>query len=145
MQSFEDLDVWRRSFGLITPIYRLSAKYPKEEKYGLIAQTRDCVIAVPANIAEGSRRRTLTEFRNSLSVASGENAELECLLMAAVGLGFASQPDVRPLLAEVRVIARMLRSLDATLARRYTRPPKSTHPPHSKPATPKPPTRPPNN
>ena len=38
--------------------------------------------------------------------------------MAAVEPGFAAPEDVRPLIAEVRVIARMLRGLDGSLARR---------------------------
>ena len=144
MQSFEDLAVWRRAFRLIKPVYRLTAKYPKEEKYGLIAQTRKCVVAVPSNIAEGTRRRTRGEFRNSLSVASGENAEHECLLMAAVELEFATPEEVRELLNEARGIARMITGLDTTLAQRYAKPPETTRPPHSKSATPRPPTRPPN-
>ena len=144
MQSFHDLEVWRRAFALIKPIYRLTAAYPRDERFGLVSQTRDSVIAVAANIAEGSRRRTRGEFRNSLSVASGENAELECLLLVAVEVGFASLPEVRTLLVEVRAIARMLSALDNTLARRYAEKPDKARPRHSKPERSTPPTRPPN-
>ena len=143
MQYFQELEVWRRAFKLIRPVYVLTAAYPKEEKFGLVSQTRDCVIAVAANIAEGSRRRTPGEFRNSLSVAAGEDAELECLLMAGVELDFASDAQVGPLLAEVRVIARMLYAFDTTLARRYTKPRRNPRPPHSQAGPPKPSTRPP--
>ena len=144
MQSFEDLEVWRRAFRLIKRVYALTARFPREEKYGLVSQMRACVIAVPANIAEGSRRRTPGELRNSLSVASGENGELECLLMAALELAYATPEEIRPLLAETRAIGRMLRALDATLARRYAKPVKRTRPPHSRPATPTAPDRPSN-
>ena len=133
MQRFQDLEVWQRAFGLIKPVYRLTARYPREERFGLISQTRDCVVAIPTNIAEGCRRRTPGEFRNSLSVASGEDAELECLLIVGVELGYATADEVRPLLAEVRRIARMLNALDGSLARRYAKLRETTRPPHSKP------------
>jgi len=50
---------------------------PKGEQYGLLSQTRRCAVAIPSNIAEGSRRKTKQDYLQFLHVASGSAAELE--------------------------------------------------------------------
>lgn len=55
---FEDLLVWQKSHALVLRVYRLSARFPKEEIYGLVAQMRRCAVSVPSNIAEGFSKRS---------------------------------------------------------------------------------------
>jgi len=117
MRSFEDLDVWRRAFELIPRVYALAAAVPPTERFELASQLRTAATSIAANIAEGTGRRTIGEFRHFLSIASGSASELECLLMIAVKLRFATQRDTAPLVAEIRRIRRMLHGLDRTLAR----------------------------
>ncbi len=62
---------------LVTEIYKLTAKYPNEERFCLISQMRRAAIAIPSNIAEGHRRRTRKDFRQFLVIANGSASELE--------------------------------------------------------------------
>jgi hypothetical protein len=55
-QTFQDLVVWRKAHELVLAVYSFTAGFPKEERYGLTLQMRRAV-SVPANIAEGFRRR----------------------------------------------------------------------------------------
>jgi four helix bundle protein len=54
--SYRDLLIWQKSMDLIVDIYKVSAKFSKEEIYGLTAQIRRASISVPSNIAEGYGR-----------------------------------------------------------------------------------------
>jgi len=54
--SFTDLVVWQKSHLLTLKVYRVSARYPKTELYGLVSQMRRAAASVPANIAEGFKR-----------------------------------------------------------------------------------------
>ncbi len=56
-QKFEDLVVWQKSHTLVLAVYRLSAAFPKAELYGLTSQIRRSAVSVPANIAEGFKKR----------------------------------------------------------------------------------------
>ncbi|HJT24614.1 MAG TPA: four helix bundle protein, partial [bacterium] len=73
----EKLMVWQKSMRLVSEIYRVSQKFPKEETYGLISQVRRSAVSVPSNIAEGKGRYTAGEFRQFLIQARGSLAELE--------------------------------------------------------------------
>jgi four helix bundle protein len=71
------LHVWNRSLAFVTQIYRVTATFPQEERYGLIGQMRRAAVSIPSNIAEGAARNTHKEFVNFLHIAQGSVAELE--------------------------------------------------------------------
>jgi four helix bundle protein len=72
---------------------------------------------VPANIAEGSGRSGVREFRRGLSVAHGSLCELETQIQLGADLEFSSPIEIGPVMeqaAEVgRIIRGLLRSLEA--------------------------------
>ena len=56
-QTFRDLLVRRKAHQLVLGVYSLTAAFPKHETYGLSLQLRRAAVSIPANIAEGFRRR----------------------------------------------------------------------------------------
>ena len=49
--------MWRKAHQLVLAVYSFTKTFPKEETYGLALQMRRAAVSVPANIAEGFRRR----------------------------------------------------------------------------------------
>ena len=82
------LDVWRMAMDLVMEIYRITERFPKEEKYGLSNQVRRAAVSVPSNIAEGAARQTKKEFVNYLHMAQGSLSELDTQLEVARRLAF---------------------------------------------------------
>ena len=68
-KSFQDLLVWRKAHQLVLGIYTLTTAFPKAETYGLSLQIRRSAVSIPANIAEGFRRRSSTEKTRFLNLA----------------------------------------------------------------------------
>jgi four helix bundle protein len=93
--SFRELVVWQRGIQLVTSVYRMTQRFPREELYGLTSQIRRCAVSIPSNIAEGQGRMTTGEFRQFLGVARGSNFELQTQLEIArsLGIGDAGQID----------------------------------------------------
>ena len=55
--SFRDLKVWRDAMTLVEDIYKLSKRFPADERFGLTAQLRRAAVSIPSNIGEGKRRK----------------------------------------------------------------------------------------
>jgi len=104
MQSYRDLIVWKKGIELVTEIYALTTKFPKEEIYGLISQMRRASVSIPSNIAEGYARKHSKEYVQFVRIAFGSGAELETQLEITKKLRFATLEDierVEKLLTEV--------------------------------------------
>ena len=82
------LEVWKRSLHFVTKIYKITAKYPNEEKFGLVSQMRRAAVSIPSNIAEGAARNSKKEFINFLHIAQGSAAELETQILISRNLEF---------------------------------------------------------
>jgi four helix bundle protein len=82
------LDVWRLSMELSRTVYRLTATFPTDERFGLVSQMRRSAVSIPSNIAEGAARDSDNEFRNFLSIARSSLSELDTQLDLSCDLGF---------------------------------------------------------
>jgi four helix bundle protein len=82
-RGFRDLLVWRKAHDLVLEIYKLTASFPKPETYGLASQMRRAAVSVPANIAEGFRRRGKANKARFMNVAEGSLDECRYYLILA--------------------------------------------------------------
>ena len=115
VRHHSELEVWKRAHQLALDIYRVTQKFPGEERYGLIAQLRRAAVAIPANLAEGGARQSRKEFLQFCYIARGSASEIDYLLLVARDLGFLSQEDYGLLNPESVRIARMLTTLIKSL------------------------------
>jgi four helix bundle protein len=76
MKSHTDLDVWKKAVDLAAEVYKATASFPTEEKYGLVSQMRRAAVSIASNIAEGAARTSRREFMQFLSIASRSASEL---------------------------------------------------------------------
>jgi four helix bundle protein len=53
MKDFRDLKVWERAHLLTLNVYKITAAFPRDERFGLTSQVRRCNASIGANIAEG--------------------------------------------------------------------------------------------
>jgi four helix bundle protein len=87
-KSIHDLVAFQRAMDLVTEVYKVTANFPRDERFGLTSQMRRAAIGVPAQIAEGHGRVSDGEWRQFLSQARGSLCEIEAESIAARRLGF---------------------------------------------------------
>ncbi|MFZ1086951.1 MAG: four helix bundle protein [Terracidiphilus sp.] len=116
IQSFRDLQIWRKSMELTVAVYRMTQSFPREEMFGLASQLRRCAISIPSNIAEGQGRSSEREFLHFLSIARGSNCEVQTQLEIARRLGLSDTQllnDAESLSHEIgRMIYAFMQALD---------------------------------
>jgi four helix bundle protein len=83
-----DLLVWRKAHELVLAVYSFTATFPKEERYGLVLQIRRAAVSVPANIAEGFRRRGKADKARYMNMAEASLEESRYYLILAHDLGY---------------------------------------------------------
>jgi four helix bundle protein len=111
VQKFTDLKVWQRGHALALEVYRLTKKFPAEERFGLTSQLRRAVVSVPTNIAEGSKRLRTTEYSRFLNMAEASLAEVQYLVLLSRDLGYVPESASQRLFDDSAQLARMLHAL----------------------------------
>jgi four helix bundle protein len=87
-KSFVDLVVWQKAHEVVLSIYRLTSTFPKAELFCLTSQMRRAAVSVPANIAEGFKKRGHQDKLRFLNVAQGSLEELRYYLILTADLGY---------------------------------------------------------
>ena len=103
--------VWQKSMTLVSEIYKITRKLPKEEIYGISNQMRRAAVSIPSNIAEGYERNSAKEFVQFLYIAKSSRAELETQIFICINENFFSKEEASYALNLCLEIKRMLSSL----------------------------------
>ena len=111
MKDFRSLKVWEGAHQLTIALYRTTAGFPGDERFGLTSQIRRCSASIGANIAEGCGKRGNAEFQRFLQIASGSASELDYHLLLAHDLGFLRSDAYELHSQELTRVRRMLTSL----------------------------------
>jgi len=113
--KYSELLVWQKAMDLVTDIYKITASFPNEERFGLSSQARRAAVSIPSNIAEGHGRKSTGAYLNHLSIAYGSLMELETQTKIAVRLCFLQEDTAANLLQRMDEIGRMLTGLKNSL------------------------------
>ncbi len=111
MRSFTELRVWKAAHVLTLDIYRVTRRFPIDERFGLSAQLRRSAASVPANIAEGSMAVHGPDFARILNVAEKEAAEAAYHLLLARDLGYLPEADWMQIDGRLEAVRKMLNVL----------------------------------
>ena len=110
-KNFQDLIVWQKAHQFVLGVYALTTAFPKQETYGLSLQMRRASVSIPANIAEGFRRRKADKAR-FMNMAEGSVEECRYFLILAKDLGYG---DTRKLYAALEEVSRLLGAYAAAI------------------------------
>ena len=115
-RDFKNLIAWQKADDLEVEVYQATRSFPPDETYGLRSQMRRSAVSVPANIAEGSGKRTPKDRRAAYDDAMGELNELEYYIHLARRLEYVdadTASQLENLRAETaRLLDGLLKMLD---------------------------------
>jgi four helix bundle protein len=105
-KSFEDLIVWQKAHQFVLEIYRYTEQFPKKEIYGLTSQLRRAAVSIPANVAEGFRKKSRVDKARFFNIAEGSSDEWLYYLILSHDLGYGESVALRQQLTEVSKLLR---------------------------------------
>jgi four helix bundle protein len=111
-QNFRDLVIWQKSHQFVLAVYAFTAEFPKHKTYGLASQMRRAAVSIPANIAEGFRRKGRADKARFMNLAEGSLDECNYYLILAQDLGYG---DTAAMAVSLDEVSRMLRAYAAAL------------------------------
>ena len=81
IKSAKDLEVYEMAYALAMEVFRLSKKFPAEERYALTSQIRRSSRSICLNLREAwAKRRYEAHFLSKLTDCDGEAGETESSL-----------------------------------------------------------------
>jgi four helix bundle protein len=109
VKHFRDLEVYKKQRDVSEKVFRLSKRFPPEEKFSLTDQIRRSSRSVGAQIAEAWAKRLYPKrFVSKLTDADGEQLETQHWLIEAFGCDYISREDFQDLTQNCEEIGRML-------------------------------------
>jgi len=112
-RNFQDLVVWQKAHQFVLDIYRFTDKFPQKEIYGLTSQIRRSAVSIPANIAEGFRKRGRADKARFLNISEGSLEETRYYLILAHDLHYGDSSD---LMLRLEEISKLLHSYSTSIS-----------------------------
>jgi four helix bundle protein len=111
VKDYKDLKVWQKGIEIVDKVYTLTAKFPREELFGLTLQMRKASISIPSNISEGFMRGHTNEYRQFLRISLGSSAELDTQSIIASRRQYITKQESDDLSEDLNHESRMLMNL----------------------------------
>ena len=118
MKAVEELDVFKLAHELTLKVYKVTVKFPREERFNLVSQMRRAASSVGMNLVEGSMRLNSREFRQFVGIARGSAAEVSYQLFLAKDLGYLQKETYHEFHSGYERVGQMLTRLAQSLGRR---------------------------
>jgi four helix bundle protein len=112
-KTFQDLIVWKKAHGFVIEIYKVTVGFPNIEVYGLTSQLRRAAVSIPANIAEGFKKKGKADKLRYYNIAQASLEESRYYLLLAKDLGYCNTSKLTSLAEE---ISKLLEAYSQSLA-----------------------------
>ena len=112
MSGYKEMQVYQRGYAAAKSVYRMTERYPAEERYGMTDQMRRASMSIALNVAEGyAKRESQQEFKRYLAMALGSANEMQVLLDFSKDFGYIDAQTYGKARQEYEEISRMLNVL----------------------------------
>jgi len=109
--GFEKLEVWQHARQLVKKIYKLTAKYPSSEKFGLTNQMRRCAVSISSNLAEGTGRNSSKDQAHFYSMGYSSCLELMSQTILSLDLEFISKEEEADIREHIELVSNKINAL----------------------------------
>ena len=115
--TYHKLHVWHLAKDLVIDVYKVTKKFPAEERFGLVSQLNRAAVSVASNIAEGSGRISRKDQAHFTQLAYGSLMEVACQMEISFELGFIQEGELFSVTRAICILSEKLSALRAVQLR----------------------------
>ena len=108
--GFQRVIAWQKAHEFVLLVYKISAHFPEEEKFGLVSQLRRAAVSVEANIAEGYKKMGKLDKLRFLNFAQGSLEECRDYHILARDLGYLQGDEDSQMKSAIILASKFLNS-----------------------------------
>lgn len=109
--AFEKLEVWQLSRQFVTKIYKVTADFPEEEKFGLVSQIRRAAVSISSNLAEGNARLSKNDKARFFQMSYSSLMEVINQLIISFDLEFINKHQLNELRVDSSELSNKINAL----------------------------------
>ncbi len=117
-RGYENNNAWQNAMELVKLVYRVTAKFPVDERFNLVSQLRRSAVSIASNIAEGNGSGSDGLYLRHVRIACGSMAELETQIRIADDVGLLTDENSDAVWNQVGHTARLTHGLRRYLVRK---------------------------
>jgi len=114
-QSFTDLRMWQKAHLFVLEIYQITENFPKNELFGIVSQFRKAAVSIPANEAEGYKRKGKLEKLRFFNISQGSVEECRYYIILSKDLKYINEQNYIHLMEKLEDASKSLNSYCKTL------------------------------
>lgn len=108
-KTFRELTAYKKAFDLAMMIFRITKRFPPEERYSLTDQIRRSSRSVASHVAEAYRKRDYKNyFVSKVSDADMENTETQAWLDFSLACAYISKEEFIDMVGQSDEVGRLL-------------------------------------
>ena len=111
INSYNELSIWQKSVELVSEMYKITERFPKEGTCGIVTQINQTSVSIPANIAEGWGNETSKGYLNFLKKARRDVMELERLVIMSQKMDLVDRNDFMKMIYKITETNQLLNAV----------------------------------
>ena len=108
--GFQRVIAWQKSHEFVLSVYRITKRFPEDEKYGLTSQFRRAAVSIEANIAEGYKKLSKPDKLRFFNIAQGSLEECRDYIILSLDLAYITEQEYDELCTQSEYASRMINS-----------------------------------
>lgn len=112
---FEKLRIWHYARQFVVKTYKVTATFPKEERFSLTDQVRRAATSIVLNIAEGSDRKSDKEFIRFLRISCGSVDEVVAAFYISLDLDYVKKDTFQDIYHDAEELNKMISAFIKTI------------------------------
>ncbi|MFA6190059.1 MAG: four helix bundle protein [Candidatus Staskawiczbacteria bacterium] len=111
IKNFYELEAWQEGHKLVLDIYKITAGFPLDERFGVISQLRRASSSITANIAEGFDRYHFNDKIRFYYQSRGSVGEVQNFMMLSCDLKFIDGQILDEIMEKCNIVRRLINGL----------------------------------